>query len=143
MILVSKEILIMNEEFLMVSNFAAMFLTMYLLLGDTVVNAAQESANAEIKQENEASDLAIDVAELRVKGFEGQIQAVQVLKNLKKDYNELALAAQVARANKAKVVAIDAYTQKLEAAKQREIAEALEKNKQLVQEQLNMLKENF
>jgi hypothetical protein len=59
-IAVSKEVIILNEELLLVTNFAAMFATLYFALGDTITKQAEE-ARAEIAKKNdEVSDFKIE-----------------------------------------------------------------------------------
>jgi hypothetical protein len=120
---VSKEIIILNEELLLVSNFAAMVATLYFVLGDTV-NKQAEEVRAEIaKRNDEVSDFQIEQISALIQAHELNIEQVSVLQRLKEQQNSLGAAHSKAKGLKVRHAAREALLKKLGDIRAREASE--------------------
>lgn len=122
-IAVSKEALILNEELLLVSNFAAMFATLYLVLGDQVTKAAEEARAEIVKRQDELSDFEIEQQSAVLQAHELNIEQVSVLQKLKAEHNSLSASLLTAKGLKVRHAARDAVVKKLGDIKSREQSE--------------------
>jgi len=122
-IAVSKEVIILNEELLLVSNFAAMFATLYFALGDTLTKAAEEQRAEIAKRQDELSDFEIEQLQALIQAHELNIEQVNVLKRLKAEHNELSSQLVVAKDLKVRHAARDALVKKLGDVRAREASE--------------------
>lgn len=120
---ISKEVVILNEELLLVSNFAAMFGILYLGAGDTVTKGAEEQRAELAKKQDEYSDLQIEALQMAVQAHELNIEQVEVLKRLKTEHNTLSAELTKARALKLRHAARDAVVKRLSDLKGREASE--------------------
>ena len=119
-IAVSKEVLVLNEEFLLVSNFAAMFATLYFGLGDTLTKAAEEQRAEIQKRQDELSDFDIEQVQAVLQAHELNIEQVAVLNKLKVEHNQLSSALLVAKGLKVRHQAREAVLKKLTDIRSRE-----------------------
>jgi len=122
-IAVSKEAIILNEEFLLVSNFAAMFATLYFGLGDTLNKAAEEQRAEIAKRQDELSDFEIEQLQALIQAHELNIEQVNVLKKLKTENNTLASQLITAKNLKVRHAAREAIVKKLGDIRSREASE--------------------
>ena len=119
-IALSKELLVLNEEFLMVSNFAAFIFISWLAVGDTVNDMVRDKAAAIAKNHDDVSDLYIDSLEAVIRAGENSLATMPLMKQLKTEYGTL--GAQVVRAKelKARAAARDSVLQRLNQVYQKE-----------------------
>jgi len=119
-IAVSKELLVLNEELLMVTNFAAFVFFTWLALGDKVTEYVKESQDAETKENDQVSDLYITSVEHVVKALENQQAIIPVLQSLKSEYSTLSAQAASAKQMRARQLARDTAMSRLNALYARE-----------------------
>lgn len=122
-IAVAKEVIILNEELLLVTNFATMFTVLYLGLGDTVTKAAEEARQEVAKRQDDLSDFQIEQIESLIQAHRLNIEQVDVLKRLKVEHNTLSSELARVRALKVRHAARDAVVKKLNEIKSREASE--------------------
>jgi hypothetical protein len=63
-----------SRELLLVSNFAAMFATLYFALGDTLTKAAEEQRAEIAKRQDELSDFEIEQLQALIQAHELNIE---------------------------------------------------------------------
>lgn len=119
-IAVSKELLVLNEELLMVTNFAAFVFFSWLALGDKVTEYVKESQDAETKENDQCSDLYITSIEHVVKALENQQAIIPLLESLKTEYSALNTQAGTAKQMRARQLARETAVQRLNAIYARE-----------------------
>lgn len=120
---ISKEIIILNEEFLLVSNFATMFTILYLTVGDTITKAAEEQSAELHKKMDDLSDFQIEQYQAMLNAHQMNIEQVEVLKKLKVEHNTLSAELLKVKALKLRHSARDAVVKKLSELKSREASE--------------------
>ena len=119
-IALSKELLVLNEEFLMVSNFAAFIFISWLAVGDTVNDMVKDQAEAIRKNHDDVSDLYIDSLQAVIKAGENSLATVPLMKQLKTEYGTLGQQVVKAKELKARAAAREAVLQRLNQVYQKE-----------------------
>jgi hypothetical protein len=122
-IAISKEIIILNEEFLLVTNFATMFTILYLTVGDTITKAAEEQRAELHKKQDDLSDFQIEQYQAALNAHLMNVEQVDVLKRLKTEHNTLSAELLKVKALKLRHSARDAVVKKLGEIKSREASE--------------------
>lgn len=122
-IAISKEIIILNEEFLMISNFATMFAVLYLTAGDAITKAAEEARMELHKKMDDVSDFQIEQVQGLLNAHKLNVEQVEVLKRLKTEHNTLSTELNRVRALKLRHQAREAVVKKLNDLKSREASE--------------------
>lgn len=119
-IALSKELLVLNEEFLMVSNFAAFVFISWLAVGDTVNDMVKDKAEAIRKNHDDVSDLYIDSLEAVIKAGENSLATLPLMRQLKTEYGTLGQQVIRAKELKARAAAREAVLQRLNQVYQKE-----------------------
>ena len=119
-IALSKELLVLNEEFLMVSNFAAFVFISWLAVGDTVNDMVKDKAAAIRKNHDDVSDLYIDSLEAVIKAGENSLATLPLMRQLKTEYGTLGQQVVRAKELKARAAAREAVLQRLNQVYQKE-----------------------
>ena len=122
-IAISKEIIILNEEFLLVTNFATMFTILYLTVGDTITKAAEEQRAEMHKKHDDMSDFQIEQIHTLLQAHQMNVEQVEVLKKLKTEHNTLSAESNRVKALKLRHQAREAVVKKLSELKSREASE--------------------
>lgn len=120
---ISKEVIILNEEFLLVTNFATMFTILYLTVGDTITKAAEEQRAELHKKHDDMSDFQIEQIQTLLQAHQMNVEQVEVLKKLKVEHNTLSAESNRVKALKLRHSARDAVVKKLAELKSREASE--------------------
>ena len=119
-IALSKELLVLNEEFLMVSNFAAFIFISWLAVGDTVNDMVKDKAEAIRKNHDDVSDLYIDSLQAVIKAGENSLATLPLMRQLKSEYGTLGQQVTRAKELKARAAAREAVLQRLNQVYQKE-----------------------
>ena len=122
-VLVSKELLVLNEELLMVTNFAAFVFISWLVAGDIVNDAVKEKAAALTKNHDDVSDLYIESLHQVIRAGENSLATLPLMRNLKEEFSSLGQQVVQAKEMKSRAAARDATIARLNAAYQKEQAE--------------------
>lgn len=88
-IALSKELVIVNEELLMVTNFLAVFAGVYFSVSDTAVEQYTKAKEALAKKFYEHRKLEIDVNKVLLAAYDTNPKIIALLENFKKDVNNL------------------------------------------------------
>jgi len=142
-IALSKELLVLNEEFLMVSNFAAFIFISWLAVGDTVNDMVRDKAEAIRKNHDDVSDLYIDSLQAVIKAGENSLATLPLMKQLKNEYGTLGEQVVKAKELKARAAARETVMARLQQVYQKEqnekakyLAQVYDNAYQQVQERL-------
>ena len=119
-VLISKELLVLNEEALMVTNFAAFVAISWLVAGDTVNDAVKAKAEAIRKNHDDVSELYIESLEQVIRAGENSLATLPLMRSLKADFASLSAEVQKAKDMKSRAAARDAVIGRLNALYQKE-----------------------
>ena len=122
-VLLSKELLVLNEEMLMVTNFAAFVFISWLVAGDQLNDAVAAKKEALRKNHDDVSDLYIESLEQVIRAGENSLATLPLLRSLKSEYAQLGEQVVKAKEMKAKSAARDAVMARLNSVYQKEQAE--------------------
>jgi len=126
-IAVSKEILVLNPELLMVTNFAAVLAISWFVAGDAVTKMVEDERAATKKKSDDIMDLYIETIEAEISAFELHQNIAPLLQSLKAEYSSLSSQVVKAKELQSRQVARDAAVARLNAIYQREQAEKAKK----------------
>ena len=122
-VLLSKELLVLNEEALMVTNFAAFVFISWLVAGDMVNDAVAAKKEAIRKNHDDVSDLYIESLEAVIRAGENSLAVQPLLRSLKGEYSQLGEQVIKAKEMKARAAARDAVISRLNSVYQKEQSE--------------------
>ena len=88
-VLLSKELLVLNEEALMVTNFVAFVFISWMAVGDTLLEAVKAKQDQQRKFRDDVSDMQIESLQALVKTTEASLEMLPVLERLKTVYSTL------------------------------------------------------
>jgi len=140
---VTKELLILNEEFLMVSNFAAVVLAGYVMFSDTVIQQHKEQVEADKKVYEEWGNLETEGYKAVIAAHKRNLAQAEAIRYVKNQYNRLIVEAQKAKVVQARVAARDALEKRLGDIAGREQAESSSKAKAVTSEATSSVKDFF
>jgi len=122
LVAISKEILVLNEEFLLISNFAAFVFIAWIAGGDTINDMVKEEAETERKQNQALSDAYIESLQYIIKAFENSLALTPILNNFKSEFSSLAQQVRSAQEKRSIIAMRTATLSKLNSALQQEQA---------------------
>jgi len=140
LIIISKEILVLNEELLLATNFATFAFITWLVAGEQIQQLAVESQTARTKFLNDTTDVLIEAYKVGVKTYENLLAEIPLLKSTILQYSDLLKQGNGAAALKARQAARDAVISKLAGIYQRQQADAAKESVRAIDTAVNAVR---
>jgi len=122
-IAISKELFVLNEEALMITNFAAFVFISWMAAGDAVNEAVKAKAEALRKHNDDVSDLYIESLQQVIRAGESSLAILPLMQRLKQQYAALGEDVLKAKEMKSRQAARAAVVSRLNSVYQTEQAE--------------------
>jgi len=122
-IAVTKEVLVVNEELLLATNFVAAVVGIYVVAGDTLAQSMTEEIDALFAKERVAWQVGVEMTKNQLKYYGIQPLVVEMWKTKKAAYNANIRAVAAAQATKAKLAAAQSMLKRLSDIRTRENSE--------------------
>jgi len=122
LVVLSKELLVLNEELLLATNFATFVFIMWLATGETVNQLVVEKQESITKHYNDSCDLQIESIKSVVQAYETQLALIPLLNSARQQFTSLSDQVGLAQQQRAKYAAREAVAAKLNSLYQKEQA---------------------
>lgn len=140
---ITKEFIILNEELLMVSNFAVVVLAGYVVLSDTVLNAQKDTVETDRKNVEEWGGLESDGYRAVIEAHKRNLYQADALRYVKNQFNQFVYEASKAKQVLSLIALRDSTEKKLIEIAAREQTENTSKAKQITQQATSTVRDYF